>query len=193
MAEDADHRFAAEVARRVESLLGRTAARVDPIPAGLGLRRFAERIRRGGVAPERLYGLLDTRELERVVVRTVPWRSLRSNVRSGRVHAVCVAATEIATGRVVVFIADIFWAFFCLLMLRVSWDYLAVFWRFKEYSPSLGIDQFYPQTILVIGYALMLIRLIQTYFTWWREGRTGLPGMLEEEWEATSKDQEHQL
>jgi NTE family protein len=70
----------------------------------LGLRRFAEAIRRGGVAPERLYGLLDTRELERVVVRTVPWRSLRANVRSGRVQAVCVAATEIATGRVVVFI-----------------------------------------------------------------------------------------
>ena len=70
----------------------------------LGLRRFAEAIRRGALAPERLYGLLDTRELERLVVRMVPWRSLRTNVRSGRVRAVCVAATEIATGRVVVFI-----------------------------------------------------------------------------------------
>ena len=45
----------------------------------------------------------------------------------------------------------------------------------------------------LIGYGLMLIRLIQTYFVWWREGRNGLPGMLEEEWDATTKDQEHQL
>ena len=93
----------------------------------------------------------------------------------------------------VIFIADILWAFFCLFMLKVSWDYLAVFWRFTETSPSLGINQFYPQTILVIGYGLMLIRLIQTYFTWWRDGADGLPGMLAEEWEDTTKDQEHQL
>lgn len=96
-------------------------------------------------------------------------------------------------GRVVIFVADLFWAFFCVFMLRVSWDYLHVFWRFTETSPSLGIDQFYPQTILVIGYAMMLVRLIQTYFLWWRDGRNGLPGMLEEEWETTTRDQEHLL
>jgi NTE family protein len=67
-----------------------------------GIRRLAEELR-SGQAPERLYGLLDTRSLERLVVRSIPWRSLRTNVRSGRVQAVCVAATEIATGRVVVF------------------------------------------------------------------------------------------
>lgn len=106
---------------------------------------------------------------------------------------VAVQALPIRFGMVVIFLADILWAFFCLFMLRISWEYLSVFWRFAEYSPSLGINQFYPQTILVIGYSLMLIRLIQTYVTWWRDGRNGLPGMLEEEWEATSKDQEHQL
>jgi NTE family protein len=90
---------------QIEKLLPFSARDVMGLPRRLlGLRRFAESIRRGGVAPERLYGLLDTRELERVVVRTVPWRSLRANVKSGRVQAVCVAATEIATGRVVVFI-----------------------------------------------------------------------------------------
>ena len=78
-------------------------------------------------------------------------------------------------------------------MLKVSWEYLAVFWKFPETSPSLGINQFYPQTILVIGYALMLLRLIQTYVVWWREGANGLPGMLEEQWETTTKDEEHQL
>ena len=106
---------------------------------------------------------------------------------------VAVAALPTGFGRIVIFIADILWAFFCLFMLKVSWDYLAVFWRFTETSPSLGINQFYPQTILVIGYGLMLVRLIQTYFTWWRDGADGLPGMLAEEWEDTTKDQEHQL
>ena len=104
-----------------------------------------------------------------------------------------VKSLPIGFGKFVIVIADILWAFFCVFMLRVSWDYLSVFWRFPETSPSLGINQFYPQTILVIGYGLMLIRLVQTYFEWWREGRNGLPGMLDEEWEATTQDREHSL
>ena len=78
-------------------------------------------------------------------------------------------------------------------MIRVSYDYLAVFWKFTSRSPSLGIDQFYPQSILLIGYTLMLIRLIQTYWHWWQDGANGLPGMLEEEWEETVDEREHQL
>ena len=96
-------------------------------------------------------------------------------------------------GRWVIFIADFLWAFFCIFMIRVSWDYLIVFWKFTSRSPSLGIDQVYPQSILLIGYSLMLIRLIQLYINWYREGGHGLPGMLDEEWEETSRDQEHQL
>jgi len=69
----------------------------------LGLRGLADKLRRGHT-PERLYGLLDTRPLERLVVREVPWRSIRSNVADGRIQAVCVAATQISTGHVTVFI-----------------------------------------------------------------------------------------
>lgn len=93
-------------------------------------------------------------------------------------------------GVYVILLADLFWAFFCLFMVRISWDYLYVFWRFTETSPSLGINQFYPQTILIIGYGLMLIRLAQTYVLWWREGRHGLPGLLEEEWDTPVDDPE---
>jgi NTE family protein len=71
----------------------------------LGLRRVAEAIR-DGEAPERLYGLFNTQALERFVVRAVPWKSIRDNVREGRVEAVCVAATQIATGRVAIFIEN---------------------------------------------------------------------------------------
>jgi NTE family protein len=69
----------------------------------LGLRRTAERMR-SGEAPERLYGLLNTEPLERLVMRAIPWRSIRPNVRQGLIDAVCVAATQIGTGNVVVFI-----------------------------------------------------------------------------------------
>jgi NTE family protein len=71
----------------------------------LGLRRLADSIRQGE-APERLYGILNTRALERFVVRAVPWRHIRSNIREGRVEAVCVAATQIITGQVAIFIEN---------------------------------------------------------------------------------------
>jgi NTE family protein len=69
----------------------------------LGVRRLAETMRDGS-APDRLYGALDTSRLESLVVRAIPWRRIHSNVVAGRIQAVCVAATEIATGRVVVFL-----------------------------------------------------------------------------------------
>jgi TRAP-type C4-dicarboxylate transport system permease small subunit len=83
-------------------------------------------------------------------------------------------------GRFVIFTVDLLWALFSVFMIWVGWDYLYVLWRFTERSPSLGIDQLYPQSILIIGYALMLLRLIQTYLQWYRDGADGLPGMLTE-------------
>ncbi len=68
----------------------------------LGMRKMAGRLREGE-APERIYGLLHTEYLERLVLRRIPWRSIRTNVRDGPVEAVAVAATQISTGQVVVF------------------------------------------------------------------------------------------
>jgi NTE family protein len=68
----------------------------------LGLRRVVEAMR-GGATPSRLYGLLNTGPLERLVLHAIPWRFIRQNVRDGRVDAVCVAATQVATGRVTIF------------------------------------------------------------------------------------------
>ena len=68
----------------------------------LGVKRVAKLLREGQ-RPDRLYGLLDTEPLERLVLQSIPWRGIRRNVRSGRIDTVCVAATQIATGRAVVF------------------------------------------------------------------------------------------
>ncbi|MCH2171562.1 patatin-like phospholipase family protein [Myxococcota bacterium] len=69
----------------------------------LGLRRLAEKMRKGN-APERLYGLFDTRALEQLVVEAIPWRSLHTNIQQGLVNSVCVSATQLSTGRSVNFI-----------------------------------------------------------------------------------------
>lgn len=69
----------------------------------LGLRNVARDLR-AGRRPDRLYGLLDTRPLERLVLGRIPWPGIRANLRAGHLDAVCVAATQIATGRAVVFV-----------------------------------------------------------------------------------------
>lgn len=69
----------------------------------LGLLRTPQSLR-GDAAPDRLFGLLDTRKLEALVHAEIPWRRIRANLREGRIDALSVAATEIATGRVVVFV-----------------------------------------------------------------------------------------
>ncbi len=94
-------------------------------------------------------------------------------------------------GKYVIFLADICWAAFCIFMIRVSWDYLYIFWRFTETSPSLGINQFYPQTILLFGYVGMLLRLLQTYVNWFRDGQIGLPGELDESGDLDELDEAH--
>jgi NTE family protein len=54
--------------------------------------------------PDRIHGLLNTTPLEQLVVRQIPWRHLRRNLRSKVLDALCVSATEIATGRTVTFV-----------------------------------------------------------------------------------------
>jgi NTE family protein len=52
----------------------------------------------------RVHGLLNTSPLESLVVDGIPWRRMRRNRRAGLFSAVCVSATEVATGRTVTFV-----------------------------------------------------------------------------------------
>jgi len=71
----------------------------------IGLGRLGELIpaTRPG-APDRLAGLLDTSTLEEQVLDKIPWRRIRENIDEGRLEALAVTATEIVTGRSVVFV-----------------------------------------------------------------------------------------
>ena len=95
-----------------------------------------------------------------------------------------VTALPERLGKIVIIVADLLFAFFCLFMIKASLAYLAVHWRLPEHSPSLGINQIYPQSILVIGYALMLLRLAQLYWNWRQKGGKGLPGIRPEDTET---------
>lgn len=68
----------------------------------LGVKRVAQQLREGQ-RPDRLYGLLDTEPLEKLVLQSIPWRGIRRNLRTGRIDTVCVAATQVATGKAVIF------------------------------------------------------------------------------------------
>jgi NTE family protein len=57
-----------------------------------------------GRAPRRLHGLLNTEPLEDLVVNLIPWRQLHRNLRGGLLEALCISATDVATGRIVSFI-----------------------------------------------------------------------------------------
>lgn len=49
-------------------------------------------------------GILETRGLERFVVRNIPWRNIRRNLNAGVISAIAIAATRVGTGHTVVFI-----------------------------------------------------------------------------------------
>ena len=82
--------------------------------------------------------------------------------------------------RAVIILADLIWLGFSVLMVQFAFEYLAVLWQHTSRTPRLGIDEFYPQSIVLIGYALMIARLLQLYAAWIRGGCRGLPGMRAE-------------
>jgi NTE family protein len=54
--------------------------------------------------PPRLSALLDALPLERIVREHIPWEALRRRIDAGAVRAVALAATEIATGKTIVWV-----------------------------------------------------------------------------------------
>lgn len=81
---------------------------------------------------------------------------------------------------VLVVLADAIWLAFNLFMIGVSVDYLRVLWARPSTSPSLGINMFWPETIVLIGFVLMTLRLLQIYVRWLASDRREFPGVSAE-------------
>lgn len=91
---------------------------------------------------------------------------------------------------VFIIMGDLLWLLFCGIMLAVGWQYISLLWTTEYISPSLGIDQKWPQSIVIIGYLLIVARIIQGYVIWHNSGYEGLPGIADNEDEilATTED-----
>jgi TRAP-type C4-dicarboxylate transport system permease small subunit len=79
-----------------------------------------------------------------------------------------------------VVLADAIWLAFNPFMIGVSVDYLRVLWVRPSTSPSLGINMFWPETIVLIGFVLMTLRLLQIYVRWLAGDRREFPGVSAE-------------
>ena len=76
----------------------------------------------------------------------------------------------------VVLTADLLWLLFNLIMIWFGLEYVELLWTRTAIAPALGIDQVWPQSIIVIGYLLITARLLQIYWLWWAGGRQDIPG-----------------
>lgn len=85
-----------------------------------------------------------------------------------------------------ILLGDLLWLGFCALMLVVGWDYIALLWQREYVAPSLGIDQKWPQSIVVIGYAAIVARIFEIYIRWAASGGHGLPGVAPQTVHASS-------
>jgi len=90
-------------------VLGSPTRELTRLPRRLLGALRAPRELASGELPARLYGLIDTQRLEELVTQGIPWNRISRNLSEGRLEALSVAATEVATGRTVVFVetADI--------------------------------------------------------------------------------------
>jgi len=74
----------------------------------------------------------------------------------------------------VIILSDLLWLTFNILVVVVAWEFFALSWRFSQASAAIGIDVFWIQLIVPIGFVLMSLRLVQLYARWWR-GKGGRP------------------
>ena len=87
-----------------------------------------------------------------------------------------VRSLPMLTQYLIIFAGDFLWLAFNIFMIKYGIDYLKIMWEFPVISQTLSISNFWPETIIVIAYSLMLLRLVQIYVKWFRDGRNGLPG-----------------
>ncbi|MBU2578102.1 TRAP transporter small permease [Patescibacteria group bacterium] len=74
-----------------------------------------------------------------------------------------------------VVLGDILWMAFNIFMVWHGYKYIELLWNQVFISPALHIDQKWPQMIVPLGYALMSVRMVQCYYSWYKGGFKGYP------------------
>ncbi len=70
---------------------------------------------------------------------------------------------------------DILWFSFCIFMMFVGIDYISLLLEQVQISPALEINQAYPQSVIPIAFGLMALRIIQLYYSWFKDGCPDYP------------------
>nr|WP_309502774.1 TRAP transporter small permease [uncultured Roseovarius sp.] len=72
-------------------------------------------------------------------------------------------------------IGEAIWMGFNIIMMWKGWLMVQLMSQFAMVSPSLGINQKWPFSIVAIGFALMIFRMLQEYYSWYAKGEITLP------------------
>lgn len=73
------------------------------------------------------------------------------------------------------YLSDLLWLLFAMF---VCWQGILLdksLWERPYESPVLGIDQKWPYLVIAVGFFLMVIRLIQVYYRWFKYGEPLMP------------------
>lgn len=74
-----------------------------------------------------------------------------------------------------VIFADILWLLFLVLLLTQSIIFVHLLFNTVYISPGLGIEQRWPQSAVPLSIILMIVRMLQVYWRWFKRGAKGLP------------------
>lgn len=74
-----------------------------------------------------------------------------------------------------VVLADLLWCGFLILMVYLTSLYTRLLFEVTYISPGLGLEQKWFQLVIPATLVLMLLRMLQVYWRWGRDGFRGLP------------------
>lgn len=78
------------------------------------------------------------------------------------------------------YFSDFIWLVFGIFIFWQGVELEKSMWERTYESPVLGIDQKWPYLIIAVGFALMVFRLVQLYYRWFKYGEPLLPELDEE-------------
>ncbi|WP_116474932.1 TRAP transporter small permease [Zobellella maritima] len=71
--------------------------------------------------------------------------------------------------------ADLLWLAFLILMIVQTSIYMQLLFSTTYISPGLGVDQKWFQIVVPVSLVLMVLRMAQVYYRWWRNNEQELP------------------
>ncbi len=95
----------------------------------------------------------------------------RAHIRVSLVYDILPPKLRLAT----VIAADFLWLVFLGVVFSQSVILVQLLFNTVHISPGLGIEQKWPQSLVPFSIGLMMIRIVQVYWRWYKSGMQGMP------------------